>query len=529
MKKVFLIFSFLFGIMNFSYSQYPVCNCSLNTFDAPMSQYSYNKGNSGVELVSFINNGVMCYCEVYYRIKICINPNTNLENKEIYIEKIVFDPNCVPTDKSAAITAAVRMMVKFAPIYFSNSSLLLPSYRVSVVTPKCWSINSTSIESDSLSCGKNCCKTEYFVNKNPNLPTFNITDKNKEYTVNDCGGISGATCTYYCNANDLPYGPIDDPTLNMNCTDVDPCFNETWNDAWQAWNDMYLAPQTEVFTTHIIRDDIYNSCGYMSYKRCQTGEDCLHLIKIDKVNLTANAAVNLTDEEILHRVIKGALWRINGLLHERIDPTYKRDYITKGCNYISEGFFAKVLMAKCWKRINTWNGIWLVPCSESNCYEPVTYQIKYTIDNSILYPYGKQTILNPATQADNISKVECGNGCSSCSWDAMFNVFFQGWLYLPKISTIEGVKTKPVKENLHGFNVVPNPAKNHVLVSLTNEWKNFTLEFVNSTGEVIYKKEYSNNNSKQIEINTSKFNSGLYIIKIYNDEINDFQKIIINK
>ena len=538
MKKIIFLLNLFLGVMNYSFSQYPPCNqglnCNPDSYVAPQSQYSFNKGNSGVELVSFMNNGVMCYCEVYYRIKICLS-NNNLENKEIYIEKIIFDPNCIPTNKDIAISAAVRMMVKFAPMYFGNPSTVLWGWRVTIATPKCWNLNGYTFEG----CyNPECCKTEYFVNKDPFTSQFSITDKNKiNVNPNDCGTFSVANCTYHCEANDLPYGPLDNSEIQYSCSETPTC-NEQWNDSWQIWNDMYLTTLPEVFETHLSQqsqrlesvDPNSRALGYVSYKKCLTPTSCEHLIKIEKVNLNSFAAndINVTDYNVLFKVIRSALQRANGYFHERMDPNYNRlDQPTTTtteyqCNNESR-FKIKIVFPLCWRRISTWNGVWLVPCTETDCCV-VDFRVWYGGIDSLENPNRKRCQKDFADDGEECQNIICSNECSYVN--PLLDIWFDQANILPKIILLEDNVLKEDTKN-YIFKIKPNPIKNNINIEFLNDYENSKIELSNSSGYIVYKK--SLNKIMNWDINTINIINGTYLLNITVDNITKTEKIIIIK
>jgi len=72
-------------------------------------------------------------------------------------------------------------------------------------------------------------------------------------------------------------------------------------------------------------------------------------------------------------------------------------------------------------------------------------------------------------------------------------------------------------------NIYPNPAKNILHISINNNNLNINVKLYNSLGKVVYNEDFTN----QSTINTSKFSSGIYFLKLTNAKKSIVEKIII--
>lgn len=76
--------------------------------------------------------------------------------------------------------------------------------------------------------------------------------------------------------------------------------------------------------------------------------------------------------------------------------------------------------------------------------------------------------------------------------------------------------------------VFPNPANNELFIKLTNE--SFTsLEIINDCGQLVFSSSEKPNAQKIIPIETSSFASGVYAIRIINNDKTFVRKVIINR
>ena len=83
-----------------------------------------------------------------------------------------------------------------------------------------------------------------------------------------------------------------------------------------------------------------------------------------------------------------------------------------------------------------------------------------------------------------------------------------------------GVGIKEIQEN--GFSLFPNPAKNDFTIKLDNN-KDSYLQILDITGKVIYQKNFK----KDLLVETTSFKSGIYFVRIENDNNIITEKIIV--
>ena len=78
----------------------------------------------------------------------------------------------------------------------------------------------------------------------------------------------------------------------------------------------------------------------------------------------------------------------------------------------------------------------------------------------------------------------------------------------------------------NNISIYPNPTSNIVNIAFSKKYKNINITLYNSIGEVLINKQYYNTNLEQI--NLSNLSKGIYFIRIENNTINIFEKIILN-
>ncbi len=79
--------------------------------------------------------------------------------------------------------------------------------------------------------------------------------------------------------------------------------------------------------------------------------------------------------------------------------------------------------------------------------------------------------------------------------------------------------------NTAGFQLYPNPAKDHVTLQLNHFNETLTLEIIDLQGKLIYSKSIHSNTS---ELNISALKSGLYFLKISSSTNSSIEKLIVD-
>ena len=83
---------------------------------------------------------------------------------------------------------------------------------------------------------------------------------------------------------------------------------------------------------------------------------------------------------------------------------------------------------------------------------------------------------------------------------------------------ISGIASFPTE----GLTVYPNPVSNELIIEIKGNQEKMDFEILNSTGQVVYKGSLL----QKTEVNTSEFNSGVYLVKIESGKTFIFKKII---
>jgi hypothetical protein len=84
-----------------------------------------------------------------------------------------------------------------------------------------------------------------------------------------------------------------------------------------------------------------------------------------------------------------------------------------------------------------------------------------------------------------------------------------------------------IKEINNQISIYPNPSKNNFTVFIPEIYQCGLIKIFNSLGQEIYSKKFSENKTKNIDINTNGIAPGIYSIGITTEEGNAIKKIII--
>jgi hypothetical protein len=95
-------------------------------------------------------------------------------------------------------------------------------------------------------------------------------------------------------------------------------------------------------------------------------------------------------------------------------------------------------------------------------------------------------------------------------------------IFDPKAVTVSG------SENIMDLNIYPNPASEMVVIKLGGT-SDAVIEIFNLSGQVIYTSKLSSSDSREIRIDLSGFNNGVYLVKAFGENISQSSKLIINK
>jgi hypothetical protein len=100
------------------------------------------------------------------------------------------------------------------------------------------------------------------------------------------------------------------------------------------------------------------------------------------------------------------------------------------------------------------------------------------------------------------------------NWDC--NDSFSQQLQLPKFSSIQNINSKICK-------VYPNPSEQFINID-AGQIDNLKFELCSSNGQIILDGEFD----KQIKIDLKELNKGIYILKVYNSELIEYQVVVFN-
>jgi hypothetical protein len=100
-----------------------------------------------------------------------------------------------------------------------------------------------------------------------------------------------------------------------------------------------------------------------------------------------------------------------------------------------------------------------------------------------------------------------------------------GFGKLDAFTLMTGCAASGINElNTLTFDIYPNPANEILNISALEQLKNITISIYNTTGSLVYSNTI---NSKTLRIETSKFATGLYLIKLTSGEYSGSKKILI--
>src|SRR6185436_8334585 len=82
-------------------------------------------------------------------------------------------------------------------------------------------------------------------------------------------------------------------------------------------------------------------------------------------------------------------------------------------------------------------------------------------------------------------------------------------------------------DNSQGITVSPNPVQDKLKILFTEKYKKLQVEMYDEAGKKVFEKEYENVNST-IEINVSKFNKGVYVLKLSDENVTHTFKVLVD-
>ena len=78
------------------------------------------------------------------------------------------------------------------------------------------------------------------------------------------------------------------------------------------------------------------------------------------------------------------------------------------------------------------------------------------------------------------------------------------------------------------FNLYPNPTANNIFITNTGSSEVFNYEVLDINGRVILKADQAINGSTTTELDLSKVNVGVYMIRVFNEKANKTFRIVKN-
>lgn len=89
--------------------------------------------------------------------------------------------------------------------------------------------------------------------------------------------------------------------------------------------------------------------------------------------------------------------------------------------------------------------------------------------------------------------------------------------------TMQGLTLSQEDFNITNFNISPNPATSNFIISLPNFIENATLSVFDVLGKQVFNKTL---NSISSRIDVSKWNSGIYLVKVSTDKVTHIKRLI---
>ena len=76
--------------------------------------------------------------------------------------------------------------------------------------------------------------------------------------------------------------------------------------------------------------------------------------------------------------------------------------------------------------------------------------------------------------------------------------------------------------------IYPNPTSNYIIIEIDNKIdRNYTLQVLNISGQVVYAEEIKNNEMIKKNIDLSEYSKGVYFIRVISDSSSYQEKILL--
>jgi len=82
-----------------------------------------------------------------------------------------------------------------------------------------------------------------------------------------------------------------------------------------------------------------------------------------------------------------------------------------------------------------------------------------------------------------------------------------------------------IKKSLNNIRIYPNPTEEYLNIEFNKEPQNYFIELYNNIGQCVIQQKSKN---KKVQIDLNEFTHGIYFLKIFNNEFNKTEKIIVN-
>lgn len=500
----------------------PPCSGAVCSFVSPSDEYVYVDANgwghiSGTHYESLLP----CYFDISFKIRECNCPGYLGTIREIFIGKIDLDPMCQGMNYGAIMTNAIKMLLRGSWLFYGANTPL--TWDVVISMPACWRFDQNSL----IPCSTNvCCQTRYWIGNRGNIIT---ATERLEVPPNNCGGIIGGSCDYYCNVNDLPVGtnlwedegealcsnndncpnePLEYAGQDINC-ECNPGYNNgdptcclqnppTCNDA--CYNNYLGGVQGTTMFKLPYAQPVY---VYVGYKRCPNGAKEIFIKYIQSYNWQIPVPPSPEWNDIFDLIVASVLKRAPIFFNECLDCS--QGVIT---NYY-------VYSPKCFRAILLGGSNYLyAPCEPEECCW-ISYNIcdNYVIGDPIPGCENYYMRTTTATSEYSRSDPEPANCTTECPYDACLYLPLRGdWIgygtQLPKRpenfersnKTAEISITYDMKSNILKVQNIPFIGNNSYSMKIFNVLGNIVFS-CNASGE-----------SKEISCNVKNISSGLYII-----------------
>ena len=151
---------------------------------------------------------------------------------------------------------------------------------------------------------------------------------------------------------------------------------------------------------------------------------------------------------------------------------------------------------------------------------PITYDLEYSTDNQNTFIAITQDLTTTSYTWVNPPISE-----TDAVWFKITGKSIDGTLTSSIISSASSTPTLSLVEfNPNGLKLYPNPSLNEINIGFKEQVSNLSIEIIDSRGRLLF--ENKKENTSLEKINISAFPQGVYFVRIYSDNVEDFLRFV---